>query len=69
MSGIDIDDDTTWVALCAGCAEQAGLAEDSLVMEPNVDAELACAQCSAIIAGFSYRVPERAWTGMSPGPG
>ena len=69
MTGIEIDDDTTWVALCAGCAGEAGLADDSHVMDPDAEANLACAQCGAIIVGFSYRVPEHAWAGMSPGPG
>ena len=59
----------THVVLCSGCATEAGLDTDEHLFEPKPEVNLACAQCNAVIAGFSYRVDAGSYSGMSPGPG
>jgi hypothetical protein len=64
-----MSDDKNYRILCSGCATDAGLDTDEYLFEPHPELELVCAECSAVIVGFSYRVPEGSWSGMSPGPG
>ena len=56
--------------LCTDCATEAGFADDQHVIPPMPEApSMACERCSAILVGFSYRVPRAAGSGMAPGPG
>lgn len=64
------DDDQTYVLLCDGCATEAGAADEQHMMPPSPELDgTACQHCGAILAGFAYRVPESAYTGMAPGAG
>lgn len=64
-------DDTTErrVALCAGCASESGFDTDENVVQPSLDASMACEHCGATLTGFFYSVPEDAYSGMAPGAG
>ncbi len=57
-----------FVLLCTGCAKETRFDDDEHVMEPTHEA-IACAHCGATLAGFFYRVPADAYTGMAPGAG
>lgn len=58
------------VALCAGCAQETGLADEQHAQAPpRGDQDMGCQHCGATITAFWYAVPENAYNGMVPGPG
>lgn len=61
--------DEPMVALCPGCAKETGADTEANMIEPQTQHELSCQHCGAILAGFFYRVPEAAYSGMAPGAG
>lgn len=58
------------ILLCPACAAEAGCDDDAHATGPiSGDVSIACEHCGATLAGFAYRVPESAYTGMAPGAG
>jgi hypothetical protein len=60
---------TEWAALCGGCAKETGLDDEAHMQPPPGSTDMACMHCGAVLAGFWFRVPADAYSGMAPGAG
>lgn len=61
--------DEPHIAMCPSCAAEAGLDDDTAVVQAPDGFDGACAVCGGGLAGFFYRVPEASYIGMAPGAG